>query len=149
MQKLSLRQAAKASHRGKTTILNAIQSGRLSATKDENGHYQIDPAELFRVYQTDQDMTETEGQNRPEESQPATAALIEKIKGLEAQLNREQEINRRLFDQLDEAASERRKLTSLLTHQPEKKPEAAPDPAKQETAKRPKKRGFWGMFGKS
>lgn len=123
MQKLSLRQAAKASHRGKTTILNAIQTGRLSATKDESGHYQIDPAELFRVYQIDRDTTESEGQNRPEESQPVTAALIEKIKGLESQLNREQEINRRLFDQLDEAASERRKLTALLTHQPEAKPE--------------------------
>jgi hypothetical protein len=42
--------AAAAVGRNKTAILRAIESGRVSAAKDENGEWQIDPAELHRVY---------------------------------------------------------------------------------------------------
>lgn len=35
----------------KSTISRAIKDGRLSATRNEHGHFQIDPAELFRVYE--------------------------------------------------------------------------------------------------
>lgn len=34
----------------KTGIIKAIQSGKLSASKDIHGTWEIDPAELFRVY---------------------------------------------------------------------------------------------------
>lgn len=47
--KLSLTQAAKEVGRSKPTISKAIKTGRLSAEKVGVG-YQIDPAELFRVY---------------------------------------------------------------------------------------------------
>ena len=46
----TLGQAAKATGKGKTTIANAIEKGRLSAQKDDIGQYQIDAAELNRVY---------------------------------------------------------------------------------------------------
>jgi hypothetical protein len=46
----SLKQAADAVGRGKPAILKAIKSGRISAQKDDNGQWQIDPAELHRVY---------------------------------------------------------------------------------------------------
>jgi hypothetical protein len=46
----SLKQAAEAVGRGKPAILKAIKSGRISAKKDDNGQWQIDPAELHRVY---------------------------------------------------------------------------------------------------
>jgi hypothetical protein len=46
----SLKQAADAVGRGKPAILKAINSGRISAKKDDNGQWQIDPAELHRVY---------------------------------------------------------------------------------------------------
>jgi excisionase family DNA binding protein len=45
----SLKQAAKATGKTKTTILRAIQKGRISAAKD-GGAWKIDPAELHRVY---------------------------------------------------------------------------------------------------
>lgn len=35
----------------KSTISRAIKDGRLSATRNEHGHFQIDPSELFRVYE--------------------------------------------------------------------------------------------------
>jgi hypothetical protein len=42
--------AAAAVGRNKTAILRSINSGKISAAKNENGEWQIDPAELHRVY---------------------------------------------------------------------------------------------------
>lgn len=50
MASLSLREAAQQTRTSKSTILRAIQSGRLSAARTDGGGYAIDPAELFRVY---------------------------------------------------------------------------------------------------
>lgn len=50
MTKLSLNQAAKEANVAKSTVLKAIRAGRMSAPKNDKGHYEIDPAELFRVY---------------------------------------------------------------------------------------------------
>jgi len=46
----SLKQAAEASGRTKPTILRAIKANKISAQKDVHGKWQIDPAELHRVY---------------------------------------------------------------------------------------------------
>lgn len=46
----TLGDAAKATGKSKATISKAIKNGRISATKDETGTFQIDPAELHRVY---------------------------------------------------------------------------------------------------
>jgi len=46
----SLKQAADATGRSKPTILRAIQTGKISANKSEIGEWEIDPAELHRVY---------------------------------------------------------------------------------------------------
>jgi excisionase family DNA binding protein len=50
MAGLSLREAAQQARTSKSTILRAIQSGRLSAARTDDGGYSIDPAELCRVY---------------------------------------------------------------------------------------------------
>lgn len=47
---LTLNQAAKACGRSKSTLLNAISSGRMSAPKDDRGRYAIEPAELYRAF---------------------------------------------------------------------------------------------------
>ena len=46
----SLSQAAKAVGRSKGAISDAIRKGKISAEKDAHGQWQIDPAELHRVY---------------------------------------------------------------------------------------------------
>lgn len=46
----TLGQAAKATGKAKGTISNAVKQGRLSASKNEKGEYQIDASELHRVY---------------------------------------------------------------------------------------------------
>jgi len=42
--------AAAAVGRNKTAILRAIKAGKILAAKDQNGEWQIDPAELHRIY---------------------------------------------------------------------------------------------------
>jgi hypothetical protein len=42
--------AAAAAGRNKTAILRAIKAGKISVAKDENGEWQIDPAEPHRIY---------------------------------------------------------------------------------------------------
>src|SRR3954471_1493903 len=42
--------AAKATGRGKATIYRAIKSGKISATRHDDGSYTIEPAELHRAF---------------------------------------------------------------------------------------------------
>lgn len=48
---LSLRQAERYVTASKSTILRAIQSGRLSASRDDTGAWAIEPSELCRVFE--------------------------------------------------------------------------------------------------
>ena len=50
MTTLSLREAAEQTGVSKSTIFRAIRSGKLSAARTADGNFEIDPAELFRVY---------------------------------------------------------------------------------------------------
>ena len=50
-------QAAKAVGASKATIHRAIKSGKLSAIRQDDGSFLIDPAELYRVYETAHDNT--------------------------------------------------------------------------------------------
>lgn len=50
MADLSLSQAARLTGRSKSTIGRAIKSGRLSATRNEDGTFGINPAELLRAF---------------------------------------------------------------------------------------------------
>src|SRR3954466_4128767 len=52
MSSVTVRVAAELTGRDRSTINRAIESGKLSATKNELGRYLIDPAELERVYGT-------------------------------------------------------------------------------------------------
>lgn len=64
---LTLAEAAKTAKRSKQALAVAIQKGKLSASKDANGQWQIDTAELFRVYppanQTDHQTDQRHGRH--------------------------------------------------------------------------------------
>lgn len=112
----SLKQAAEATGKTKTTILRAIQTNKLSATKDVMGAWQIDPAELHRVYKAvgDADVRQT---------QRGASELYERLLA-----EKDRQIAS-LTEQLKAADEERRttlrQLTALLTDQRTKAP--APD----------------------
>ncbi len=87
----------------------------------------IDPAELHRVYQpvagnVAQD-NETERRATPE----ATEALQRENALLREQIELLKDERQDLRRRLDDEAAERRKLTALLTHQPEPAHPAAPE----------------------
>ncbi|WP_051953618.1 hypothetical protein [Methylocapsa aurea] len=95
MASLSLREAARATGASKSTILRAIQSGRLLAPKNDDGGYAIDPAELFRVYQPKAEagaaepelapaLAPTMTQEAPEEAQ--ASELAARMAALESEL---------------------------------------------------------------
>jgi hypothetical protein len=50
MPPVNVRTAARLARRNRSTLTRMIESGKLSATRDESGRYLIDPAELERVF---------------------------------------------------------------------------------------------------
>src|SRR5271169_6311472 len=68
----SLKQAAEATGKTKPTILRAIKANKISAQKDVHGQWQIDPAELHRVYKPiGEQQRETVNDNNPLEREVA------------------------------------------------------------------------------
>jgi hypothetical protein len=141
----TLAQAGKAIGKNKTTVLRAIQSGKLSATRDEaTGGWLIEPAELHRLYpavadaavRAVPDAALRNGHAPAATPEPADAwrlrfeAAEVRIADRDAQIA---DLRRRL----DESEAERRtvqaQLTALLTDQ---RPPPAPEPP----------RGLWGRF---
>lgn len=109
MPELSLSQAAKLTGKSKSTINRAIKTGKLSATRHDDGSYSIDPAELSRVF----NLEPNKGAER-HEAEPSGTPLLERIAALEAMLSREREIS---ADMKEDRDRWRQQATSLLTDQ--------------------------------
>ena len=122
---LSLGQAAKETGKSKSVISNALHSGRLSGKKTDKGGWEIDPAELFRVFAKQNTQERKKEQNRMPENPAQNALLEQEIRHLREQLDRERELNRDLSRRLDAENEERRKLTLLLTDQRATAPQKA------------------------
>jgi hypothetical protein len=128
---LTLGQAAKETGLSKPSISKAIKTGRLSAVKTENGEYQIDPVELFRVYPVTSkpkaDTLQRETLGLPNGLQAALDAMRELLGQVEGERD---DLRRRLDEEATDrraSAEEVRRLTLLITHQP--KPELATKPS--------------------
>ena len=112
----SLGQAAKVAGRSKTTIHRAFKSGKLSASRCEDGGWSIDPAELSRAYPG------TANGAVPME-RSVTAARhdveLEQLRGerdrYRALAEERDETIRDLRARLDTEVEERRRLTLLLS----------------------------------
>jgi hypothetical protein len=130
----SLKQAADAVGRGKPAILKAIKSGRISAKKDDNGQWQIDPAELHRVYPVtatgnSSDTAQGERQETPKESSvvaPEIEMLRERLAEKDALIADLRTERDRLLSVIETQAAQ----VKLLTDQ-----RPAPQPAER--------RGWW------
>jgi excisionase family DNA binding protein len=121
--------AAKATGKSKPTIQRAIQSGKISATRNSDGSYLIDPAELHRVYPPVTECGNDTGDMKQSVPQENDYGLRVEIERLQEEREREREqLQETIADlrrRLDESEAERRetqgRLTALLTYQP--KPE--------------------------
>jgi hypothetical protein len=167
--KLSLGQAAKEVGLDKSTISRAIKSGKLSAQRKERGGYEIDPAELFRVFPP--------ASQKPHVISPPidipTETLVEnrelriKLEAAELRLRDKEDEIRDLRHRLDTESEERRKLTLMLLAQPQPlHPKEHQETSDHATAQHPllppslppsatplapaKKRGVWSwIFGRA
>lgn len=113
MTGLTLSQAAKALGKSKSTLNRAIKTGRLSATRNEDGTFSINPAELYRAFP---EPSENMRQERPVE-QDRTAVYDDlggRISLLQQLLEREREV---VADLKEDRDRWRQQATSLLTNQ--------------------------------
>jgi hypothetical protein len=125
---LTLTQAAQKVNRTRSTIFKAIKSGRLSATKNEQKQWLIDPVELNRVYVS---VNVSHG-NKSEQGD-----IGGDTKEMEF-LRRENELLRQQLErERQQSDNWRRQATMLLTHQ---------EPPKAEQPMR--SRLFDKLFGK-
>ena len=85
---VSVRVAAHLAGKDRSTILRAIKSGVLTATKTELGRLLIDPAELERVYGMLQPAP-VDGEALPEHAPGDTGAAVREIELLREMLERE------------------------------------------------------------
>ena len=130
--------AAKATGMSRTAVLRAIQSHKISAKKNEHGEWDIDPAELHRVYPPKQGAPVADTGQVNDTQQPSNTDLMLENREMKARLQAaEQRIRDKdgtiddLRRRLDAEAEERRKLTALLTDQREKAQESPPAPPRR------------------
>src|SRR5689334_9028340 len=109
----SLAQAAAASGRDRSTLLKAIKSGKLSASRDSaTGAWRVDPSELARVY----GIGNSEANSEPGigAAQPDMRLQLEvertRSAGLEARLADMDRVVADLRQRLDTESEERRRL---------------------------------------
>lgn len=132
--------AAKATGKSKPTITRAIQRGKISAERLEDGSYKIDAAELHRVFPPlPVASNETPVLTQPE-TPSETGGLQVEVKMLREMLDQERQTVADLRGRLDAEAEERRRLTLMLTDQ---------RPVPTVPAARGRPRRSWWPFGSS
>jgi hypothetical protein len=112
--KLSLGQAAKETGLDKSTISRAIKTGRLSAQRKDRGGYEIDPAELFRVFSPAAKKPERLPSDVPQETLLEHRELRIRLEAAERRIRDKEDEIHDLRRRLDVESEERRKLTLML-----------------------------------
>lgn len=152
----TLGQAANAIKISKSTLSTAIKKGKLSATKNENGDYQIDPAELERAVSSGVLRTAKPLNTSP----PETPDFKAENMALKAKLEVMQELLDQVKGERDNLREQNARITTLISagrQEPEQKPQqravealgavlAADGGAEDQNAPKAPKKGFWGMF---
>ena len=147
MVKLSLNKAAKEAGVAKSTLLDSLNTGRMSAEKNEKGHWEIDPSELFRVFPKTSSNNPKKPIQTPLENHQKTiqnSALEIEVKMLREQIERmdaERERERfqltdqieALKEQAERQSADHRQALAVLTDQRARAEEAP-------------KRGFWARL---
>jgi hypothetical protein len=102
----------------------------MSAGKDDQGRYQIDPAELYRVFPVNTGNSQISVEGVRQETGLETGGLqatVEHLRELLAEIKDERDdLRRRLDREAEERREAQTKLTALLTHQPAPKADLPP-----------------------
>jgi hypothetical protein len=120
---LTAREAGERVGKTRQAIIKAIRKGTISAAKDDNGEWRIDPAELFRVYPP---VSQVDDTDHATETVQDTDGLRREIEVLRERLAEKDEV---IDDLREDRDRWREQATRLLP---------APQP----------RRGFWRrLFG--
>jgi hypothetical protein len=141
----TLGQAAKATGFSKPTISEAIKKGKISARKNENGSFEIDPTELHRVYPL---LANPASKEEPKAEPFRTHDLTTKIMVLEAQIKAIGELKDQIAAERDDLRTERDRLLGVIEEQAGsvKQLTFQPQPQPQQAANQNPRRGFWAAF---
>jgi hypothetical protein len=142
----SLGQAAKAAGISKTSLHRAINKGRISAAKNDNGAYEIEPSELDRIYPPVAEGDSSANPDLAQDGTPGTAVetevLCREVELLRERLADKDGVIRDLRERLDQSEQERREkdrqLTALLTDERPKAEAPAPNAGP----------GFWARLSR-
>lgn len=140
---LTLGQAAEMCGWSKGALSKAIKSGKMSVHAKTKAGFQLDPAEVLRVFPKKTETSHNEQLETPQ-NHSGNSALSAEVEALRQQIataelertrEREQLTDRieNLQQMLSDEKSERRQLTALLTDQREKLTESP-------------RKGFWSIF---
>lgn len=164
MSLISLKEAAEITGKSKSTISRAIKAGKLSASRDVDNNFEIDPSELERVYPIKLPVASVaKGEKEvvrgaPKRNDDAVAQLVRlqtENDLLKQQIDQERGALKDQIDdlraRLDAEAEERRALTRMLTDQRQKDDERRSQQARKlaelKAAKAAQsKRGFWAWL---
>ena len=123
----TLGEAAKEVGKSKTTLTRAISSGRMSGKRLDDGSYEIDPAELFRVFdrvETPETVTEVSNATPRDPidtqlqavSDETVTRLQNEIRDLKQRVEVAEDDRRQAED---DRRNEIKRVTALLTHEQE------------------------------
>ena len=150
MPYLTLSQAAKATSKSKSTLNRAIKSGRLSANRNADGTFSIDPSELVRAFpQNDPEhaprMHREPAVERHGTEESSRIAMLEQLLEREREaLAREREVSADLKEDRDRWRAQATGLLSDLRTAQEK----AASAASSQASSSPQTKGFWKrLFG--
>lgn len=124
---LKVSEAAKLAGVSKATLHRARSEGRLSASKDDRGHFMFEPSEVLRVFpRVSRESHESSHEAMRESHRDGDEAVEMRLKLANAERERDaaqqlaEERSRTIDDlrqRLDTEGEERRKLTAMLTDQ--------------------------------
>ena len=132
----TLGQAAKATGKSKSTIQASIKKGRISAGQNDFGQYQIDPAELHRVYPPHRPTEPKSEQDKTDR----TVEYLAEIKSLQDRLKAVSELKERIERECEDLREDRNHWRLQARALP------APEASAQETST-PKRGFFKRLFG--
>jgi hypothetical protein len=118
----SLSQAATATGKNKATIQRAIKSGKISASKNSSGTYEIDPSELHRVFpETVQGVAQHHISNDTQRPENRNETLSFKLELLQAERDRERDQMQATIEDLRKRLDRSEDRVATLLPAPEKR----------------------------
>jgi len=129
---LSMGEAAKQALVSKATLSRAIKSGKISARRNDKGGFDIDPAELFRVFHPRPETVAETGSMKQSATPPETdetPVLKARIEALEGQISLLRENAAELREQRDSWQRQAEQAQRLLASPTSKSPD--PETMKQ------------------